>query len=124
MEKARKLLEEAKTDLSVGCFNKSASASYFAARMIVEIFLRSRNLLIPRRDDKLANLFESQGFEDLSNDLRRLYDLRKKADYLGKSVDRKEAEKAVRLANNIVDVLTEMVDSKIGRSDHRNPLPS
>lgn len=105
VEKARKLLKEAEIDLRVGGFNKSASASYFAARMIVEIFLKSRNLSIPRRDDKLANLLENQGFESLSNDLRRLYDLRKNADYLGKSVEREEAERAVRLAQNIVDVL-------------------
>ncbi len=105
VEKAIRLLEEAEIDLQMGNFNKSASASYFAARMIVEIFLRSRKLSIPRRDDKLANLFENQGFKDLSDDLRKLYDLRKKADYLGKFVSEEEAKGALGRAKGTVNAL-------------------
>ncbi|MDK2372774.1 MAG: hypothetical protein QI197_05295 [Candidatus Korarchaeota archaeon] len=39
VEKAARLLEEDRIDLKVGNYNKSASASYFAARMMVEFFL-------------------------------------------------------------------------------------
>ncbi len=110
VKKAIRLLEEARSDLSTGNYNKSASASYFAARMIVELFLRDRKLSIPRRDDKLANLFENQGFEKLSDDLRRLYDVRKKADYLGISVNEYEARRSLERAENIVNSLM----SKLG----------
>ncbi len=115
VEKAIRLLEEARTDLEVGNYNKSASASYFSARMIVELFLRSRRLSIPRRDDKLANLFENQGFKELSNDLRKLYDIRKKADYLGKFVSREEAESSLVRAEGIVKALMSHLRPDAGR---------
>ncbi len=105
VEKAARLLEEARMDLKVGNYNKSASASYFSARMMVELFLRSRKLSIPRKDDKLANLFENQGFKELSNDLRKLYDVRKKADYSGKFVTQEEAEISIERARGIVEAL-------------------
>jgi len=116
VEKAIRLLEEARIDLEVGNYNKSASASYFAARMMVELFLRSRKLSIPRRDDKLANLFENQGFRELSNDLRKLYDIRKKADYLGKFVSREEAESSLERAKGIVEALMNRLGRDTGDS--------
>ncbi len=123
VKKAIKLLEEARIDLEVGNYNKSASASYFAARMMVELFLRSRKLSIPRRDDKLANLFENQGFKELSNDLRKLYDIRKKADYLGKFVSREEAESPLVRAKDIVEALMNLLGRDTGDSTSETNEP-
>ena len=109
VDKVMKLLEEARIDIEVGNYNKSASASYFASRMMVELFLRSKNLKIPRRDDKLANLFENQGFKGLADDLRKLYDLRKKADYLGDLVTEEEARSSVERATNLIDFIRSLM---------------
>ena len=100
--KAARLLEEAESDLLHGNYDKSASASYFAARMAAELFLRSKNLDIPRRDDKLANLLENQGYALLAGSLRKLYDVRKKADYSGELVTREEAARSLDRASEIV----------------------
>ena len=115
IEKAIKLLKEAESDILMGNYNKSASASYFAARMLVEIFLNYKKLSIPRRDDKLANLFESQGFKELSDDLRKLYDVRKKADYLRDSVSEEEARRSLERAKNIINSLLNILDESEGK---------
>ena len=111
IKKANILLREAESDLLAGNYNKSASASYFAARMVVDMFLRHKNLLIPRRDDKLANLFENQGFKGLSDNLRKLYDIRKKADYLGESVNSNEARRSLEMAKEIFNSLLDKLSS-------------
>ncbi len=35
-QRSRRLLEEAVRDLEISCYNKAASASYFAVRMLAE----------------------------------------------------------------------------------------
>ena len=39
-QRSRRLLEEAIRDLEISCYNKAASASYFAVRMLAEEILR------------------------------------------------------------------------------------
>jgi hypothetical protein len=60
-QRSRRLLEEAVRDLEISCYNKAASASYFAVRMLAEETLRQLGEHIPRRDDKLANAIKNKG---------------------------------------------------------------
>jgi HEPN domain-containing protein len=60
-QRSRRLLEEAVRDLEISCYNKAASASYFAVRMLAEETLRQLDEHIPRRGDKLANAIKSKG---------------------------------------------------------------
>jgi len=65
---SKKLLEEAAKDLEIGCYNKAASASYFAVRKASETLLMILGEAVPRRDDKLANAIKYKGLTDISRD--------------------------------------------------------
>ena len=110
VRKARRLLKEAELDLAYGNFNKCASAAYFSVRMMAEVFLLSRRLAIPRRDDKLANLVENIGLREVALSMRRLYDLRKKADYFSQEVSEEEAREALDLARKSFEALEDLLD--------------
>ena len=45
------------------------------------------NFIVPRRDDKLANVLRHLGFEAEADLFMELYDLRKKADYSNESIE-------------------------------------
>ncbi len=40
VNKARRLMGQARSDLECGCYDKAVSAAYFTFRMISEVFLR------------------------------------------------------------------------------------
>ncbi len=82
---------EAEKDIENGCYNKAVSALYFSLRMVSEDLLLALHAPIPKRDDKLANSIGNIGFKKVSQALRRLYDLRKKADYSREKVTAREA---------------------------------
>jgi len=52
LDKAKKLLEEAETDIKFGNYNKAVSASYFSVRLVAEHYIRD---LRTTKDDKIAN---------------------------------------------------------------------
>jgi len=93
-QKSKKLLEEAIKDLDIMCYNKAASASYFAIRMIAEEILRALGEKIPKRDDKLANAIKNKGLIREAITMASLYALRKKADYEA-GISKEEAELAL-----------------------------
>jgi len=101
--KIKTLLIEANEDFKLKFYNKCTSAAYFAARMTVEHYLRSLRILIPRRDDKLANVIENLGFKNEASLLRILYELRKKADYTDENISEDEAKQALKMANLIIE---------------------
>jgi HEPN domain-containing protein len=80
-QRSRRLLEEAIKDLKMSCYNKAASASYFAVRMLAEETLRQLGEHIPRRDDKLANAIKNKGLKREATATVILYAIRKKADH-------------------------------------------
>jgi len=97
MEKHKILENEAKRDIEIKCYNKAASAFYFALRFLAETLLRKLQWSIPRRDDKLANSIETLGLKNAAKSLRFLYELRKKADYIEESVNKEEIAECVEV---------------------------
>jgi len=116
-QKSKKLLEEAIKDLDIMCYNKAASASYFAIRMIAEEILRALGEKIPKRDDKLANAIKNKGLIREAIAMASLYALRKKADYEA-GISKEEAELSVSLSIQTYRSLEEYLN-KISKS-YRN----
>ncbi len=110
---SEKLLEEAAKDLEIGCYNKAASASYFAVRKASETLLRILGEIIPRRDDKLANAIKYKGLTEVSEILRILYQARKEADY-GEGVTEEEARASVEMARKAIEIIKRFI-SLVGR---------
>ncbi len=107
MEKIRALIKQAEKDLEVSCYDKSVSASYFAARMAAEIFLINKGIKhLPRRDDKLANTVLSQGMKEEAVKLLTLYGLRKKADYSPHVSGEHNAKLCINISKQIIKSLT------------------
>jgi len=104
LEKAKELIRQASEDPRISCFDKAVSSAYFAARMVVELFLARRRLRLPRRDDKLANLLKRQGFEE-AEILLLLYNWRKESDYGPRLTDKGRAEEALKLAKRVIEAL-------------------
>ena len=107
------LLREAVKDLEVGCYNKAASASYFAVRMRLEVLIRKRGLVMPRRDDKLANVLRHVGYPNEAAEVLELYELRKRADYSEISLTLEEGFVAVEKAKRLLEKLSE-IESSLG----------
>ncbi len=101
--KARLLLEQAKKDLEIGCFDKAVSAAYFSVRMAAELLTQSR----ARRDDKLANALGNLMGDEVKARMMALYELRKRADYRGKLTSEGEAKLAVREAEHLLNSILE-----------------
>jgi len=110
LERSRRLLEEAAKDLEVECYDKAASASYFALRRASEVLLSMFGEGIPRRDDKLANAIENKGLVEVAETLRILYQYRKEADY-GDGVSREEAEISIRRAKEALEIIERVIES-------------
>ncbi len=106
--KALTLLDEAERDLAAGCYNKAASAAYFAARMATELLVAARQGNVPRRDDKLANVLLHWGRKDLAAALLELYQYRVMADYGSTSLDVGVASRAVDMARRLLGELRHM----------------
>ncbi len=109
LEKAKILLSEASEDLRHGSYNKAVSASYFAVRLTAEHFLPIRT----SKDDKIANalyrkLREVVGEErarQVRIDFLEMFAWRKYADHRGVLFDREDAEAAVELARELMDLM-------------------
>jgi HEPN domain-containing protein len=113
-QRSRRLLEEAIRDLEISCYNKAASASYFAVRMLAEEILKQLGEHIPRRDDKLANAIKNKGLRWEATAMVILYAFRKKADYEA-GVTREEAELAVKLSMEVHKLLERYLEEIRGR---------
>ncbi len=107
-EKASQLLKEAKQDYELGNYNKTVSASYFACRMLAEHIVEKKQKHIPRRDDKLANIFKSWGEKLIYSNLTTLYIFRVEADYGTEQMTKHIARKAINLAENTISRLSEL----------------
>jgi uncharacterized protein (UPF0332 family) len=104
-KKSEILLHEAETDFNIKNFNKCASASYFSVRKTLEQLLIQMKILIPKRDDKLANILKHMGYENEAKLLLRLYELRKKADYDDKEISHDEAKEALETAKHLIKLI-------------------
>jgi len=103
--KPEKLMREAELDFKIGNLNKCVSASYFTVRKMLEHLAVRMKMMIPRRDDKLANILKHIGYGDEAKLLLRLYELRKKADYDDKEITEEEAEEALKIAENLTKLI-------------------
>ena len=103
LDKVKALFYQAERDLEISCYDKCISSSYFACRMMAELYLRGRGIRhLPRRDDKLANLLSNLGLKKEADSLLFLYGLRKRADY-GKDLSSEdEAREAVITAKSFL----------------------
>ena len=81
--------------------------------MRLEVLLRKRGVIIPRRDDKLANVLKHLGYPDGAAEVLELYELRKMADYFEDSITREEASVAVEKAKRLLEKLSE-IESSLG----------
>ncbi|MEM0104838.1 MAG: HEPN domain-containing protein [Candidatus Methanomethylicia archaeon] len=107
--KSEILYLEAIKDIEVGNYNKAVSALYFSVRREIEaILVRMRLKDLPKRDDKLANVLKHLGFPEGAEDLMRLYEMRKKADYEESLINYEEAKEALRIVNKIFKALQEL----------------
>jgi uncharacterized protein (UPF0332 family) len=73
-------MKEAEDDFKRGNYDKAISASYFAVRMLAEIFLKDLN----RKDDKIANALGRALNESVRRDFMYLFEKRKEADHRDK----------------------------------------
>jgi len=99
--------------IEIGCYNKAASASYFAVRKASETLLRILGEAVPRRDDKLANAIKYKGLTEVSEILKILYQARKEADY-GEGVTEEEARASVKMAKKAIEALERFI-SLVGK---------
>ncbi len=98
-------MKEAETDFKIKNFNKCASASYFSVRKALEDMLLKMRILIPRRDDKLANILKNIGYENEAKLILRLYELRKKADYSDQEITEEEAKESLETAKHLLELI-------------------
>ncbi len=112
LEKSKLLLEEAEKDIENGCFNKAVSASYFASRMILEIFFRDLGIVFSKKDDKMINILASLGLRKEASDLRVLFEMRKEADHRAYVFSEKEARYAFNTSKIIHDKIFSLLKAK------------
>mgnify|MGYP000725226109 CR=1 FL=1 len=115
LRKTDSLEREAFIDLEWGCFNKAASALYFALRYMATILLELRGAPYPRRDDKFANTIKAQGVPEVAQALRRLYDLRKIADYSDNDVKRQEIDGVMSFYQKAKNVLQNAIRKELSK---------
>lgn len=107
------LLNEAQEDFKLKLYNKCASSAYFAARMALEFYIKSLKIVVPKRDDKLANVAEHLGFKKEAEFLRILYELRKKADYRDENISEFEAKEALTMSIAIVKTFKQALNEEV-----------
>ncbi len=104
-------MKEAEADFKLKNFNKCASACYFSVRKALEDMFIRMGIMIPRRDDKLANILKNIGYEDKAKLFLRLYELRKKADYNEKEITEEEAKESLETAKRILALINMITKS-------------
>ncbi|MEM1658296.1 MAG: HEPN domain-containing protein [Candidatus Jordarchaeales archaeon] len=114
MAKSKVLLDEAKRDIEVGCYNKAVSAAYFALRMVVERYLDSLGAQYSKKDDKLANTIQSLGMKDVAYAMRVLFQARKRADHGDKLFTLEEAKDLLSMAESSWKTVLEAFKKKAG----------
>ena len=108
LEKSIVLIEEARKDLEIGCYNKAISASWFA----IEILLRALLLFLgkPMMERSGALIGQVQrifshsypDYKSLLPKIHSIYEKRKRADHREIIYGRKEAEEVVKAAKEII----------------------
>ncbi len=117
-EKALQLFKEAKQDYKTGNYNKTVSASYFACRMLAEHVVEKKQKHIPKRDDKLANIFKSWGEKLVYRNLTTLYVLRVETDYGTGQMTKNMARKALNMAEKTILRLSELNKTAVADPIH------
>lgn len=106
VNKALRLLKEAEEDLRIGCYNKAVSSAYFSVRMLTELYLKD---IKTKRDDKLANALGRRLGDDIRKDFLFLFEMRKEADHRDKIFSRDEADRILRKAELIFNLLLDLL---------------
>ncbi len=108
VNKAMRLMKQAKVDLENGCYDKAVSAAYFSVRMLSEIYLKE---IKTRKDDKIANALGRKLGDEVKIDYMYLFERRKEADHRDKMFDKDEAKRIVvraeKLFNKLINLLGE-----------------
>ncbi len=91
-------MKEAEDDFKRGNYDKAISASYFAVRMLAEIFLKD---LKTKKDDKIANALGRALNESVRRDFMYLFEKRKEADHRDKIFRMDEAEDILNRARKL-----------------------
>ena len=87
LKKAKILIDEAEKDLSIGCFNKSVSASWFAVEALLRAIVLFKRKPMPERPNKLISQIHRMIHTDyphlkyLVPKICSLYEHRKRADH-------------------------------------------
>ncbi|MCD6244989.1 MAG: HEPN domain-containing protein [Candidatus Korarchaeota archaeon] len=106
VNKALRLLKEAEEDLRIGCYDKAVSSAYFSVRMMAELYLKDTKT---RKDDKLANALGRKLGDEVRKEFLFLFEMRKEADHRDKIFSQSEADKILRRAKRIFNVLLDLL---------------
>ncbi|GEM_PF-3251003 len=100
-EKSRLLLRQAELDLSHECFEKSASASYFAVENALNALSLARQGSLPKGYRSRLALM-GRWFPDEAPEFDRMHRLRVKADHWDDLIPEEDARKQLESARRLV----------------------
>ncbi len=106
VNKAMRLMKQAKVDLENGCYDKAVSAAYFSVRMLSETYLKG---LRTRRDDKIANALGKKLGDQVRLEYLYLFERRKEADHRDKVFGKEEARRIVARAESLFNRLISLL---------------
>ena len=118
LRKSTILLNEAKKDLEIGCYNKAISASWFAIEAILRallLFLRKPMMERPGAlIGQIQRIFNHTypDYKFLLPQIHSIYEKRKRADHRETLYGEKDAELVVRAAEEIISNISNKILNK------------
>ena len=115
LKKAKILIDEAEKDLSIGCFNKSVSASWFAVEALLRAIVLFKRKPMPERPNKLISQIHRMIHTDyphlkyLVPKICSLYEHRKRADHHEITFDSAQAAKIFKRSKRIFQELLQIL---------------
>ncbi len=103
-EKSRILLRQAELDLSHGCFEKSASASYFAVENALNALSLARQGSLPKGYRSRLALM-GRWFPDDVAEFDRMHRMRVRADHWDDLISEEDARRQLESARKLVEKL-------------------
>ncbi len=107
-EKSRLLLQQAELDLSHGCFEKSASASYFAVENALNALSLGRQGSLPKGYRSRLALM-GRWFPEEATEFDRMHRVRVKADHWDDLIPEEDARKQLESAKKLVEKLLSLL---------------
>lgn len=112
VEKGLQLYEEARKDLEISCFNKTVSATYFAVEALANaVFYVKRQKVRGFRGR--INLISNILGKELGEKVEELHRTRNDADHYEVLMARKDAEQALKIADEIINRIINYLKSKL-----------